>query len=570
MYFTLSILTPLIANVVSVIVSTCMNRDIIDALFAKRELEYIISIALLYELLSLLSIILDSATYLLYLNPKYHNICYRIKKSIYIKSLRTDIEHLDSAEFYDNYSWSINELVYQSDRSLSLLSEFIVSIGSIITIFAVVSSLNIIVVIITLVYIVLIIPLDQKLNKVNYSKRVESNKHDRRLAYINKLFYDKEYSASLRITNIAKIIFNDLEETYANKLDTQRKYNMGIWSISSIQSLLRQLTTFIIMAFYIYMIYNNKLSVGSFVSVMSSATILRKTLLNFTQHYRKMSELSLSYEKIQSFFGEESHIENSNNEILLDTSKSGSITFENVSFSYPNTTVGVSDISFNIPSGKKVAIVGFNGSGKSTLIKLILRLYSPQHGKICINEIPIEEYNVKQYRNSIGVALQNTTIYAFSLRQNLSRYNDIDNDNISSLLKKMKLNNIINLIEGNYDTQVSREFDSNGIELSGGERQKIALASLLCKDFSILILDEPSAALDPISEYELNRLILDNINDATTIIVSHRLSIAKKTDMIIVMDSGKIAEIGTHDELIQKKGVYYDMYIKQAGEYIDV
>ena len=139
---------------------------------------------------------------------------------------------------------------------------------------------------------------------------------------------------------------------------------------------------------------------------------------------------------------------------------------------------------------------------------------------------------------------------------------------MNNILTKLKLQNVIKISNHNYSHTLLREFDPKGIELSGGEKQKIAIASLLEKKFGLLIFDEPTSALDPISEYELNELILSESNQTTTILISHRLATVKKADLIIVMDGGVIIEQGTHYELMEKKGIYYEMYDKQSREYI--
>ena len=186
-----------------------------------------------------------------------------------------------------------------------------------------------------------------------------------------------------------------------------------------------------------------------------------------------------------------------------------------------------------------------------------------------INGINIKDYEIKSLRSRIGVAFQNTNIYAMSLYDNINIYSKEKNEKVIDAIERTKLDKVItkNVADSNRD--LTREFDDNGIMLSGGETQKIGIARLLAGDFGLLIFDEPSAALDPIAEYEMSELILASSNKATTIVIAHRLSTIRYADKIVLIDNGTIKEVGKHDELMKIKGKYYEMFTKQAENYID-
>ncbi|MCD7783811.1 MAG: ATP-binding cassette domain-containing protein [Firmicutes bacterium] len=303
---------------------------------------------------------------------------------------------------------------------------------------------------------------------------------------------------------------------------------------------------------------------------------MRRQFSSLTGHYKKINDMSLSADKIRMFFSASSDIEGllpegSEASVTDETDSSAEpykISVKDLSFKYPGTEIGIHDVNFNIERGMRVAVVGPNGSGKSTLIKLLLRLYDAGSGEILIDDRPIKEYDVHKYRQTVGTALQDTSIFSISIKENLSRYYDVDDDEITHILTTLSLDNVLRLSDGNYDRFFMRDFDENGIELSGGERQKVGLGAVMSDKFGLLIMDEPTSALDPLAEYDLNQRMLENAEGCTTLFVSHRLSTARGADLILVMKDGTIIEKGTHEELMERGGLYREMFDKQAEEYI--
>ena len=202
----------------------------------------------------------------------------------------------------------------------------------------------------------------------------------------------------------------------------------------------------------------------------------------------------------------------------------------------------------------------FNGAGKTTLAKLLLRLYDTDDGEILYNGVHVSEYNIHQLRRRIGVAFQEPQIYALIVRENMEMYNAADDATLCDTLIKAGL-------DIKLDIEVTREFDENGAMLSGEQAQKLGLARILHGEFGLLLLDEPSSALDPLAEYEMTKLIFEQ-SGATTIMVAHRLSTVRGADKIFLIDGGKVAESGTHAELMELDGKYAEMFTKQAENYV--
>lgn len=250
------------------------------------------------------------------------------------------------------------------------------------------------------------------------------------------------------------------------------------------------------------------------------------------------------------------------------------IEFRNVSFAYPGSDKKVLDgVNLRVDRGERLSLVGLNGAGKTTLIKLLCRLYDPDEGQILLDGTDIREYDPVQYHAQFAPVFQDFSLFAFTLAENicLKSEKDIteeDRDRIHSLLARTGLTDMVDHLPNGIDTTLFRFFDREGVDPSGGEKQKIALARALYKDGSVIILDEPTAALDPIAEYEIYKSFNDLIENKTAFYISHRLSSCRFCDHIAVFSEGKVAEYGTHDELVTKKGgLYAAMFEAQAQYY---
>ena len=245
-----------------------------------------------------------------------------------------------------------------------------------------------------------------------------------------------------------------------------------------------------------------------------------------------------------------------------------SVKISNVNFFYTKSNFALKDINLEIKPGEKIAIVGANGAGKTTLMKLLLRLYDVNSGFISYNNVPIEKYNLKGLRKKVGIAFQNTIIYATTLANNVKLYGDIPDESLKDIISKCGLSDVLIKHSCDSSQEMTREFISDGIMLSTGEKQKLGLARIMANRFGLILLDEPSSTLDPISEYRLTQLLFSEANKTTSIIISHRLSVVRDAQCIYVMHDGRIVEKGTHSELMEFRGMYYEMYSKQSENYI--
>ena len=246
------------------------------------------------------------------------------------------------------------------------------------------------------------------------------------------------------------------------------------------------------------------------------------------------------------------------------------IEFRNVSFSYPNTGVRVlKNVSITIKAGERLSVVGLNGAGKTTFIKLLCRLYDTDEGEILIDGVNIREYDYDEYMKLFSVVFQDFRLLSFTAKDNILLGAEDSDEAVDAMFEKVGLLDKINSLPKGRDTMMFREFDRDGVQLSGGEQQKLAIARALYKDAPVVILDEPTAALDPVAEYEIYCKFNDLVGGKTAVYISHRLSCCKFCDRIAVFSEGTIKELGTHDELVNRDGgIYSEMFRAQAQYYV--
>lgn len=244
--------------------------------------------------------------------------------------------------------------------------------------------------------------------------------------------------------------------------------------------------------------------------------------------------------------------------------------FKHVWFRYPNSEEYVlKDINLKWRIGEKMALVGRNGSGKSTLIKLLCRLYDATKGEITLNGIDIRKYSYDDYMQLFSVVFQDSKLFSYSLAENVAADTDFDSELVESCVRKAGLSDLLDKMPDGINTYLYKDFNESGVEISGGESQKLCLARAIYKGSPFIVLDEPTAALDPISEYDIYTKFNSIVGTRTAIYISHRLSSCRFCDDITVLDNGRITERGSHDQLIDKCGIYAAMWAAQAEYYKD-
>ena len=366
------------------------------------------------------------------------------------------------------------------------------------------------------------------INKLRFELDVAMNPIQRKRDYISRVFYLNDFSKEIRLNDIKNKLYKDFKASNDELVDTVKKRTNKITLFSFLANYV--FNTFIINGLYIvYVMFKilvlKAFSYGTAFALIQTSWGLKQGLNQFSQVFPQFLQHSLYIEKLKKFIDYESKVVNHENAISMPENLS-TIEFKNVGFSYNNGEKPIlKNINLTIRPYEKIAFVGHNGAGKTTLTKLFMRLYDVTEGEILYNGVNIKEYDIEQYRNHFGSVFQDYQLFAASIAENvmMDQIPCNDNDIVEALNGSGFTEKLAALPKGIH-TRLTREFDDDGIDLSGGEAQKVAIARVLFKNSNIIILDEPSSALDPISEYHLNETITKAAYHKTVIFISHRLS----------------------------------------------
>ncbi|MGN0401586.1 MAG: ABC transporter ATP-binding protein [Acetatifactor sp.] len=332
--------------------------------------------------------------------------------------------------------------------------------------------------------------------------------------------------------------------------------------------------TFLSFALYLYtgmLVIASKITIGIFTQIIEASGALDATLNGLVWNVQELiKRCNYAYEYVV-FMEYPEAIEKNHAPVNAGLH---TIEFRHVSFAYPNTDkLILDDINITIHPGEKLSIVGLNGAGKTTFIKLLCRLYDPTAGQILLDGRDIREYDYEEYKRQFAPVFQDFKLFGFTIGENIlqkdiSERTEQETEKLKDLMNLVELDGLMQKNEKGIDTTVFTIFDEEGIEPSGGEQQKIAIARALYKDAPVIILDEPTAALDPVAEYEIYRQFSTLVGNKTAFYISHRLSSCRFCDRIAVFSEGKIAEYGNHDSLVKKEGgIYAKMFEAQAQYY---
>ncbi|MDR0935163.1 MAG: ABC transporter ATP-binding protein/permease, partial [Oscillospiraceae bacterium] len=494
-----------------------------------------------------------------------------IQYEIYSTSLNTDYKYYDNPEFFGNYTWAVQNMPNQIMQVGSVLQSLVQSASSFIAMTTYIVMVGPGVMIVSLVSLAINAVIMRQQNKITFGLTEKIMPQIRRVQYFQRMFYTVDPQADLKATNLRVPFFSAFHASVKTYMDFNINVNKRYVVINTLQMLTSNAMNIANIALILVSLgTGNMTDVAKYSALLAAASTMQANLQNFVQTFMQLDQITMYTERIRRFFDHDSPIEASAGIGDTPASSPFALDLDDITFAYgedgENRKEVLSGLDIHIKAGEKVAIVGENGAGKSTMMKLLLRLYDVSGGGIRVDGKSIKDFDVRKYRGRIGMAFQDATVYSLTVRENLTMYREADDDALREALRKVGLER---LLEGaGLDALMLREFDDNGVMLSGGETQKFALARLLVGGFELIMLDEPTASLDPLAEYELNKLILDPKRNETTIIVAHRLSTIRDADRIYLIDNGKVAEQGTHDELIERGGKYYEMFTKQAKGYL--
>lgn len=475
----------------------------------------------------------------------------------------------EDPEFYDAYAKALDQCVDEAMKLLITFGRFLGNLVAIVMTFCIVVSVDPVLLIMVLAPIGASFYFGKKTSDNNYQMEQEIIRSRREADYIKRVFYEKKYAGELRLYDMQDLLLKRQEEAVDKTYEITMLYRMktAVYSFFAFgsYSVVATVLAYVYVAFmvklgyrhniasYIAMINALAFSSGQFKMGMENGIYVRKqaalfrNLRDFLEQPRKEKEVKKPCDNVES------------------------ITFEQVTFTYPGATKPtIKDMNLEWKKGERIAVVGYNGAGKTTLVKLLMGLYSPTEGRILVNGVDLEEIDKEQYRAHFGTVFQDLQVFAMTLAENVllrTPVGEQDYERAKKALQQAQFDvNHRGLVKG-LDTMISREFDEEGFVCSGGQAQKIAIARVFMKNPDMVILDEPSSALDPLAEYNMYRNMMKASENKGVIFISHRLSSARMADHIFMMKEGAILEEGTHEELMACKGEYYDMFTLQAQNY---
>ena len=502
-----------------------------------------------------------------------NNIRFNYQNMLSYKIMDADYENIENPDGMDKMQKA--ESTIQGSRSaasniINILVDSATSIISIITLWTIITMLNPFLLIAITGLTLVQYFFNRAGGKWHYRNAKNYAPFDRKLGHINNISGEFDRAKDIRLYNLKPWIQNIFTDVLNGRIKLYKKSEKASFCYYDINQAITQfiLCNSITWIYIIYSVTNGAITIADAVFYISAIGTYSGVIMGVVNSLNQLNEATLSICHLREFLDMSDKSNRGKGIDLPDTAVE--IEFENVSFVYPKSNKNVlENLSFKIKKGEKIAIVGNNGAGKTTLVKLISALYQPSSGNIKINGKKISEYNRDEYQSIISPVFQDIYLFPASIAENIAlcEKSDININKLSQAIQFAGLQNKIENLPDGYNTPLIKSVIDNAIELSGGEKQKLALARALYKDGLMLILDEPTAALDPIAENEIYLKYNEFAKDKTSIFISHRLASTRFCGRIFFLDNGNIEETGSHDELMAKNGRYAEMFNIQSHYY---
>lgn len=547
------------------IIGIILPAIIIQAVILEKSINVIL-VAIL--IISILTILLGIVIELIQRNLSNHSI--RATNSLYYvlngKSAHLDMQDCEDEKIIDDYYKAFDNIYKFSDVHYKIFCVLISNLLSFAIMSFVIVSIDFVLYLLVLCIHVILMFLRAKQDKIDHEFELQKSESTKRIKYLKELMYNFEAGREMRIYDAGDLVskkFFDESKT-VHKIDLQKQKVDFRFSIFHKLIGIVQLTLIYIISIKEFAL--GKIVLGNFVMYINATTLISSSISNITNTISFLYKSSIEFKDFDNFLAINETLRTSGNLTSSLSENNVLIEFKNVSFRYPNKDeYALKNISFTIKKGQSISIVGNNGAGKSTLIKLLLRLYDPTEGCILYNGVNIKDYDYDYYQSIFAPVFQDYIMHAYTLRENLIFNHHKNEEFINESLTKTGMNEKIQRVGLNRN--YSRRFFNDGIEFSGGEEQRIAISRALCKNTKILILDEPTAAIDPLSENKLFKEIFNAVKGKTVIYVSHRMSSTRFSNNILVFNNSQLVESGTHEELLKYNGVYAEMFLQQSSYY---
>lgn len=493
-----------------------------------------------------------------------------MRKVIFEQARKMDLVYYETPKFYNDFVWAATQADEKISYMMRTWSVFVARLSDIIFFGGFILFTDGILILFAIAALVIRLIFSAKLVKKKYEMNVEIKPHERKRDYATRVFYLADYAKEIRLSDIHKTLFERLKNTMSEikdivKVKSKKLVLYSLISMLSVESFL-DFFTWIYLAFKT--VVSKTILFGDFAALSNAVVNFTDRTTEFIDVLAELAEQSLYVDNFKAFLAYKPKIEGQIGEEAPKTLMG--ISLRNVSFKYEGAKkYSLKNINLDIKPNEKIAIVGYNGAGKSTLVKLLMRFYDTSEGEITLGGKNIKNFSTKSYRALFGSVFQDYKIFASSIAENVEMnfFDEKRKFAVINALEDSGFSDKLSQLEDGIHTPLTREFNEKGVNLSGGEEQKIAIARIFAKDCPYVILDEPSSALDPISEYNLNHTMMTLSEDKSVIFISHRLSTTCMADRIIMLENGEIIEQGTHEELMSMNGKYAEMFNKQAEKY---
>ena len=479
---------------------------------------------------------------------------------------------LEDPKVFEKYSMANSALDMHVDNFINLVEGILIRFLELIGASVIIITLHPVIILVVMFFTFLLSFIQKK--RLNTEREFDEGavEERRKYSYLYDTVNDFKYGKEIRTYGIKKNIIGRVESInksiYIKYKQSRKKssiYQIGYHSLVFLQQ--AGIYGYLVLSFALQAI-----SVGNFLLYLGSIDRFKEALTSIGDVAVQMNYMGIRIYDIQNFMSIESKLQSTKKEnVGIDTCSGYDIRFENVGFHYPNSEAMVlKNVSITIPQGERLTIVGENGAGKSTFVKLLLRIYDPTEGDIYLGGVNIKDIPLEEYHSILATVFQDYKVLSFTVKENIA-FGDAsaaDDRNIFHILDSLNMGAKIRSLAKGLDTYLNNDFEEDGVQMSGGEIQKLAIARAIYRNAPIFIMDEPTSALDAISEMEIYELVYKMTENRTCIFISHRMSTARLADKIAFFDHGCITEYGTYEELMQDKGSFYNMFYMQAKYYI--
>lgn len=494
----------------------------------------------------------------------------RITSRLVNNMMTTEMKNLDNPDFLDEFTFSVDQIEQRTTGSIVLVSNLISNAVGLITSMAIVGFIHLEVIILVIFVVMISLIFSHALTRIQFKADHEMVLPTRKKSYVERTYHMKKFALEIRLYPVGQMLQNMYDAAVKDLMDIIHKYGFKIGVLAFIRAYNKEIILYWgSMSIILFKLFSGSMSIASVSVVPVTIAVYRLSnyILALTDVFSTLKEYELYSEKLLAFL----HMtDNHQEKKAVDCTRMHDICFHNVSFQYhKNEKFSLKNVNLQFPTGAKVALVGFNGSGKSTIIKLLLGLYTDYSGEITIDNESISNFDMQGFRNLFSVVQQDFQHYPCTIAENVLMDSAVQTDveKIKASLELVELN--LNVSDDDLLTKpVTSEFCSNGLTLSKGQYQKLALARIFASDKNFIILDEPTSALDPIAEYKVFNRLLEHFHQKTVVIISHRLTATKNADMIYFIENGEIVESGNHQQLMESGGKYAEMYSLQAEKYL--